>query len=294
MFELIQVSDKCFYIDAPSKIGVIRIDGNNVCLIDSGNDKDAGKKVARILDENSWKLMAIYNTHSHADHIGGNAYLQEKYKCDVFCYGIECDFTNHTVLEPALLYGGYPSASLRHKFLMAKNSAAKPMCDENLLSCIKKIDLAGHSFDMVGFETDNVVFLADALSSKETLDKYGIVYVFDVQKYLETLEKIKNFDGKLFIPSHANVTDDIKALATYNIEKVYQVRDSILEILSNPCTFEEILKKIFDKYALKMSHEQYALIGSTLHSYLSWLFDIGDIQSQFSDNYQHWYRTCEI
>lgn len=75
MYELIQVSDKCCYIQSPAKIGLVRLEGSEVCLIDSGSDKDAGRKVRQHLDANGWKLAAIYNTHSNADHIGGNRYL---------------------------------------------------------------------------------------------------------------------------------------------------------------------------------------------------------------------------
>ena len=78
MYELVQVSDKCFYIQAPAKIGIVKLSDSEVCLIDSGNDKEAGKKVRKILDINGWKLKAIYNTHSNADHIGGNKYLKEQ------------------------------------------------------------------------------------------------------------------------------------------------------------------------------------------------------------------------
>ena len=49
MYELIQVSEHDFYIDCPAKIGLIRTGDREVVLIDSGNDKDAGKKVYRIL-----------------------------------------------------------------------------------------------------------------------------------------------------------------------------------------------------------------------------------------------------
>ena len=43
MFELVQITDRCYYIQSPAKIGLVRLGGQDVCLIDSGNDKDAGR-----------------------------------------------------------------------------------------------------------------------------------------------------------------------------------------------------------------------------------------------------------
>ena len=97
MYELINVSENCYYIDCPSKIGIIKISDTDVCLIDSGNNKDAGKRVRKILDANGWTLKMILNTHSHGDHIGGNKYLQEQTGCKIYAPTIECDFTNHTI-----------------------------------------------------------------------------------------------------------------------------------------------------------------------------------------------------
>ena len=56
MFELIQVSKNSFYIQSPSKIGLVRLNDTHVCLIDSGSDKEAGRKVRQILDANGWQL----------------------------------------------------------------------------------------------------------------------------------------------------------------------------------------------------------------------------------------------
>ena len=105
MYELIQISEHDYYIQSPAKIGLVKLNDTEVCLIDSGNDKDAGRKVRKILDEHGWTLKAVYNTHSNADHIGGNKYLQGQTGCKIYAPGIECDFTRHPILEPSLLYG---------------------------------------------------------------------------------------------------------------------------------------------------------------------------------------------
>ena len=49
MYELIQVGENSYYIQSPAKIGLVRLNERDLCLIDSGNDKEAGKKVRKIL-----------------------------------------------------------------------------------------------------------------------------------------------------------------------------------------------------------------------------------------------------
>lgn len=292
MYELIQVSKNAYYIQSPAKIGVVKISEDEVCLIDSGSDKDAGRKVRKILDANGWKLKAIYNTHSNADHIGGNKYLQSQTGCAVYARGIECDFTNHPILEPAFLYGGCPFKDLRHKFLMAQESECQPLTDKNIPEGWEIIPLPGHYFDMVGFRTpEDIVYLADCLSSRDTLDKYQIGFIYDVAAYLETLEKVKTMQAKLFIPAHAEAAEDISDLARYNIDKVWEIAGKILEICEVPISFECILKRLFTDYQLNMTFEQHALVGSTVKSYLAWLKDSGKLNARFEDNMMLWEKA---
>ena len=289
MYELVQVSDNNFYIQSPAKIGLVKLNDTEVCLIDSGNDKDAGRKVRQLLDANGWQLKAIYNTHSNADHIGGNKYLQGQTGCKIYAPGIECDFTRHPILEPSFLYGGYPCKELRHKFLLAQESDAEYLTRDVLPEGFEIIPLPGHFFDMVGFRTpDDVVYLADCLSSRETLDKYQIGFIYDVGAYLNTLETVSAMSAKVFVPAHAEATEDIRALAQYNIDKVREIGENIVALCKEPHCFEEILRELFAEYGLTMNFEQYALVGSTVRSYLAWLKDTGRIEARFEDNMLLW------
>ena len=289
MYELIQVSEQCYYLQSPAKIGLVRLNDADVCLIDSGSDKDAGRKVRQLLDANGWRLTAIYNTHSNADHIGGNQYLQRQTGCRIYAPGIECCFTRHPVLEPAFLYGGFPPKDLRHKFLMAQESDARPLALEVLPQGFGLLPLPGHFFDMVGFRTpDDVVYLADCLSSRETLDKYQIGFVYDVAAYLQTLEAVKAMSARCFVPAHAPACEDIAPLAQYNLDKVAEIAGVILDLCREPLCFEALLRKLFARYDLAMNFEQYALVGSTVRSYLSWLKDTGRLSARFEDDLLLW------
>lgn len=292
MYELNHITGNSYYIQSPSKMGLVKLNDTDVCLIDSGNDKDAGRKVRQLLDANGWHLTAIYNTHSNADHIGGNRYLQGQTKCKVYAQGIECDITRHPVLEPAFLYGGFPPKDLRHKFLMAQESDAQELTGAVLPEGFELLQLPGHFFHMVGFRSpDDVVYLADCLSSRETLDKYQIGFIYDVAAYLDTLEKVKTMQAAAFVPAHAEVTEDIAPLAQYNIDKVLEIADHIVELCAEPIIFEELLKKLFDDYGLTLTFEQYVLVGSTVKSYLAWLKDTGRLTVLFEDNRLLWRRV---
>ncbi len=284
MYELVQVADHTYYIECPAKIGIYE-DTDGVYVIDSGNDKEAGRKIKKILEQKNWTLKAILNTHSNADHIGGNQFLQKRFNCPIYSTPMENAVTENTILEPSFLYGGYPFSALRHKFLMAQPSQTQNIVEAKLPDGFEILSLPGHFWDMIGFKTpDNVYFMADCISSETILNKYHISFIYDVKKYLETLDYISTLQGKLFIPAHTETTEDIAALADINRKKVYEIIELIVSFCQTPSTSEEVLKKVFDYYNLVMDASQYVLVGSTIRSYLSYLVDEQKLTTEVVDN----------
>ena len=286
--ELEKVGEKTYYIKNPTNIGIYKIDDENVYLIDSGNDKEAGKKILKIVDEQGWKVKGIITTHANADHNGGNKVIQDRTGCKIFACKIEKAITENPILEPALLYGGRPLKDIQNKFLLAKESSVTPI-ENNLPEGLEYFMLRGHFFDMIGIKTsDEVYFLADSLFSEETISKYHLFFIYDVKEYLNTLEFLRTLNGKLYIPSHCEATTDISSLIETNKTKIEEICNKICEACKTEKTFEEILKFIFDEYNLVMNPNQYVLIGSTVRSYLSYLLDENRLAYEFKENRMVW------
>ena len=192
MYELVQVAENTFFIESPAKMGIYKLNDQEVCLIDSGNDKDAGKKVLRILEERGWTLKYIITTHSNADHVGGNALLQQRVGVPAYTSGIEACFNRFPVLEPSFLYGGYPCKDLRNKFLMAQPSDAQELNQVSLPDGMEILELPGHYFGMIGVKTpDQVWFLADCVMGENILQKYHASFIYDVGAYLVTSIRLR-------------------------------------------------------------------------------------------------------
>lgn len=288
--ELVQVGARTYYIPNATNIGVYQVDSEHVYLIDSGSDKDAGKKILKLLESEGLHVQGIVNTHSHADHIGGNQLIQNRTGCEILASGIEKSFTEAPILEPSFLYSGFPLRVLQNKFLYAKPSAVKPI-ENHLPKGLEAFPLPGHFFDMIGIKTDDdVYFLADSVFSAETITKYHLFFLYDVRAFLETLDFLQTLRGRLYIPSHCAAAEDITSLLDLNRAKVQEIAESICTACETEKTFEEILAEIFNRYNLTMNANQYVLIGSTLRSYLSYLHNENRIGFQFKENKMLWKR----
>lgn len=292
MLNLVQCGERTYYFDGPAKVGVFMLSDGEVCLIDSGGDKDTGRKIRKYLDDNGWHLACIVNTHSHADHDGGNNYLRKQTGCRIFAAGAERAVVENPFFEPSILYGGCPPKELRHKFLMAQESECEDISSPYFPKELETVALPGHCYDMIAVKTpDNVLFAADSVCSESTLDKYGVCYLYDVGAALASLDVLESQSAALFVPAHASATEDIRPLAELNRRKILEVGDYIEGVCAPGLCFDDILALVFEHYGLTMTFQQHALVGSTVRSYLSWLHDAGRLEVSFEGNKMRWIRS---
>ncbi len=290
-----QLSLNTFYFPSPANVGLY-IEDNRAILIDSGSDKEAGRQILKVLKENEWDLSLIINTHSNADHIGGNEFLQKRTGCRIAATAMEAAFTEHPVLEASLLNGGFPHKRLQSKFLLAKASGVTDRIANSgqiLNTALNAVPLPGHFLDMIAVETpDNVLFTADSVISRDILSKYHIHFLYDVKSHFETLEILKKREDKLFVPSHGkpvSLTGFIE-LVDYNKHKINENINVVLESISAEITSEEILAGVCRHYKIELNANQYVLIFSTVRSILSYLLDEKLVDVSYSSGQMLWRR----
>jgi glyoxylase-like metal-dependent hydrolase (beta-lactamase superfamily II) len=286
--ELTPLAGSTYALLGPTNVGLVALGDSRAALIDSGNDDDAGRKILRVCAAAGFRVALIANTHSNADHCGGNAFIQARTECGIAAARNEVAFIENPALEPSFLWGGYPLPPLRNKFLAAKSSRVTELLEAPcpvLDTGIAARPLPGHYIGMIGFMTpDKVFFAADAVASPEILRKYRYFFVYDVAAHLATLDALAEVDAEWIVPSHAEPTRDPKPLVAANRAKILEVGERILELCSEASTPETLTARLADSFGLELNHTQYALLGSTLRSYIAWLADKGLVASSLEAN----------
>lgn len=317
-----QLKNKTWYIPALTNIGLY-VEGGSAVLIDSGNDQEAGRQINKLLTERGWNLTLIVNTHSNADHIGGNAFLQSKTGCRIASTRAEAAFVETPLLEPSFLYGGYPSKELRNKFLMAKESKvtdiigafpnaetidvpADSAASESFNPVqfagtqLEAVSLPGHYFGMIGIRTpDNVFFTADSVFPARVIDKYHLFYIFDAAAFLSTLDYLAAAEAELFVPSHGVPAgkEEFVEVIKANRNKVREISDVIAGFISDGGSgagFDDILAHVCAHYRIALDINQYVLVGNTLRSHLMYLYGQKRLRYEFEGGRMRWFDCDDI
>lgn len=289
--ELKQIGPKTFCIEHDTNIGIHFTDDGRMYLIDTGSKGD-GEKIDEILSREGWVPSCIINTHTHIDHIGGNEFLMRKYGIPAYCTDYDMAFAHYSELEAAYMNGGYPAEKLRtifaHPGMIGFRSIEKETPDG-----IDWTYLPGHSFGMIGIRTsDEIWFLGDSYLSRNFLKQYTFGFIYNVEAYIDTLKKLKEFKGALFVPSHGILETDIVPSLEQNLRSVAEMCSMICETCREYRGQDEILQQMYERLRMHARPAQHALLSSTVKSYLTYLQDRNKLECRFVDNIMKW-RTQE-
>lgn len=283
--EIIQVGKNTYYIDLPSKIGIYEVNPGQVILIDAST-QDNFNKVVKVLENRGWTPQTIFNTHSHADHIGCNKSLQEKYDCSIYANAMEAPFIRNPLLAACFLYGGHPYKIMRHSFLMAKPSHCLDLEAWELPQGFEFAPLYGHAMGMTALKTpDEVWFTGDIAVSIEALTKYPVSFSYDPGEYLNSLDLALQLRGNMFVCSHADPVKDLGELVEFNRNTMEARFDFIVEICRERAMgYDAILQACAEHYRLTLNHMLIANMGSALRSEISTLIDRRRLKSLVENN----------
>jgi glyoxylase-like metal-dependent hydrolase (beta-lactamase superfamily II) len=286
-----QLGERTWLLPTGVNVGLWEDRGGAV-LIDSGGDKEAGRQIRQVLEARGSPLRLIVNTHSNADHIGGNAYLQKQTGCQVAATRLEAAFIADPVLEPSFLWGSLPFRELRGKFLQAAPSAVGLLLSDSGPipgTELEAVPLPGHYLQMIGVLTpDRVLFAADALFGEEVLAKHPVFFLYDVAGHLETLERLEGLAAEWVVPGHGRPVRAAGPLIAANRAALQRTGEAVAAACSAPRTFEEILAELCGRFAIELNPSQYVLVGGTLRAYLAWHCDRGTLRPSFAQGRMLW------
>lgn len=291
---LTHLKGRTYVLAGPVNIGLYFHDNGTATAIDTGLDDNSGRRLLEAVEEKETTIGHLINTHSHADHSGGNAFVQKRTEAITWASPLEAAIIENPYLEPFYLCGGDPFAQLKNKFLMAKPSRIDKKLGENNpeLEPLKIIPLPGHAPGQIGVLTpDNVLFCADAFFPLATLDKYYLPYFAQVGASLATLDKLMNYPAEFYVPAHGHPSTDITEVLMANKKRLQEVTELVLSLLSAPLSREEIVAWFYREKSIDSSYSQYFLATAAITAHLTYLAEQGQVKPKVTDGVLKWYRS---
>ncbi|MCP2015470.1 glyoxylase-like metal-dependent hydrolase (beta-lactamase superfamily II) [Deinococcus sp. HSC-46F16] len=239
-----------FFLPGAVNSVVVEGPGGRALLVDTGLDDTHARKLLRAVEGAGLTPGAILNTHSHADHHGGNTFLLGRFPdLPVYAPPLEAAIIRHPVLEPLSLWGAAPPAELRTKFLLAPASPAQGVGPgvQALGSIeVELLPVPGHAAEMYAVRVDEVLYAADALFGPEALGKHPLTFGADSAQQKASAAALGEVEGvRVVLPGHGDPTPNLAGLVSANLAAYARTTDAVTAALAQgPATVDELLVRV--------------------------------------------------
>ena len=289
--EILEIKGNTFCLDTGmTNIPFYKLDQRRIIMLDTGWAAGERSLLKDFLQQNSFTVAGIINSHAHIDHCGNNAYLKEHFGCPVAMPAAEATICE-SLLNLKLYYSAFSLKEIReHLGHMICHVDCPVTTDRESVemggAVFKILHTPGHSIAHVCITTpDDVAYVGDALISHGVMRGAKMPYACVLSEDLKSKEKLRGLACSRYIAAHRGIYDNILELVEDNIE-FYKLRaEKILALLVRPMTLQELAQETVANFHIGMgSVFKYNLIERMLRSYLEYLTETGRIALSVNDS----------
>ncbi|WP_295818589.1 MBL fold metallo-hydrolase [uncultured Deinococcus sp.] len=292
MSALIPLAPGVSYLPGAVNSVVLEDGHGGALLVDTGLDDSHARKLLRALDSAGLTPTGILNTHSHADHHGGNTFILRRFpEVKVFAPPLEAAIITHPILEPIGLFGARPPHELQTKFLLAPPSPARLAPEPGLCRLggvtVELIEVAGHASMMYAVRVGEVLYAADALFGPDALAKHPLVFCQDSGLQKAAAARLGELEGvRVTLPGHGGPTEELAELVAANLATHARTTQAVLDaVRQQPATVDDLLPRVCDTLGVTMTSAGAVVLNrAVVSAHLTELLEAGAVQMQVSAN----------
>lgn len=292
MGSLVSLAPGVHYLPGAVNSLVVEDGRGGALLVDTGLDDGHARKLLRGLTERNLTPTGILNTHSHADHHGGNVFILKKFpELKVFAPPLEDAVITHPILEPITLFGARPPRELQNKFLLAPPSPARLAPEPGLTriggAVVELLEVAGHASMMYAVRVGEVLYAADALFGGAALAKHPLTFCADSAFQKEAAARLGELEGvRITLPGHGDPTPDLRELVEVNLAAYARTTAAVLEAVQvGAAGVDDLLARVCGALGVQMTNAGAVLLNrAVVSAHLTELLEAGQVSMRVDGN----------
>lgn len=292
MGSLVSLAPGVHYLPGAVNSLVVEDGRGGALLVDTGLDDGHARRLLRGLTELNLTPTGILNTHSHADHHGGNAFILKKFPTvKVFAPPLEDAVITHPILEPITLFGARPPRELQSKFLLAPPSPARLAPEPGLTriggAVVELLEVAGHASMMYAVRVGEVLYAADALFGEAALAKHPLTFCADSALQKEAAARLGELEGvRVTLPGHGDPTPDLTGLVAANLAAYARTTAAVLEAVQvGAAGVDDLLVRVCGALGVTMDSAGAVVLNrAVVSAHLTELLEAGQIHMKVHGN----------